>query len=187
MRIIGGRHRGRTLRLPAGVSLRPTADRVRQAVFNVLEHGVDWPGVAGASVLDLFAGTGAYGIEALSRGAGHATFVDSHPAAVAGIRATLVTLGDMDRARVHRLDAARLPERPAGAIPPATLAFLDPPYRSGLALPALNSLLPRGWVVPGAIAVVETATGEPFSLPGNAVTVDERTYGAARVAFLRLE
>lgn len=185
MRIVGGRHRGRALRVPSGVALRPTADRVREAVFNILDHGPDWAGVADAAVLDLFAGTGAYGLEALSRGARHVTFVDHHPAAVAGIKAALATLGEGHRSTVLRMDAARLPEPPPAVAVPADLAFLDPPYGSDTVLPTLTGILARGWMAPGALVVLEVAARERFHEPPGARILDQRVYGAARVIFLR--
>lgn len=186
MRIIAGRHRGRPLKAPRARGVRPSADRLREAVFNILAHGVDWPGFAGAAVLDVFAGSGAYGLEALSRGARSATFIDDDAAVLAAIRRNAAALGEARSITLLRLDATRLPPPPRTAGAPAALAFLDPPYGSGLASPALTGLAGRGWLAAGAIAVVEVGALEPFTPPRGFTLLDERTYGAARVLFLRL-
>ncbi len=185
MRIIAGRHRGRPIHVPRGEGLRPTADRVREAVFNILVHGLDWPGLEGATVVDLFAGTGACGLEALSRGARFATFVDHEPAALLAIRRNAAAMGEGRSITLLKLDATRLPPPPRAAQAPCALAFLDPPYESGAGVPALQGLASRGWIAPGGIAVVEVGAREPFP-PSPAFTlVDERAYGAGRVVFLR--
>lgn len=187
MRIIGGRHRGRPIRAPRAEGLRPTADRVREAVFNILRHGLEWVGFDGECVLDVFAGTGAYGLEALSRGARFATFVDRDPAALLAIRRNAAALGEARSVALLKLDASRLPppSRIVGA--PGCVAFLDPPYESGLAVPALQGLASRRWLDGGAVAVVEIGEREPFSPPPAWEVVTDRLYGAARVVFLRLE
>jgi 16S rRNA (guanine966-N2)-methyltransferase len=160
---------------------------MRQAVFNILEHGLDWPGFDSASVLDLFAGTGAYGLEALSRGCRWATFVDHDGAVLHGIRRNAAALGEDRSIALLKLDAARLPPPPRTAETPCTLAFLDPPYESGLAVPALQGLATRGWIATGAVCLVEVAAREVLTPPPGFATVDERTYGAGRVVFLRRE
>ena len=145
-RIIGGKHRGRALKVPvAGV--RPTADRAREALFNILAHGIDWPGFEGASVLDVFAGTGACGLEALSRGATHATFVDVDGAVLQTIRRNAAAMGEARTVTMLKLDATRLAAPPATTAAPGVLAFLDPPYEIGLAAPALHRPgdAPAGW------------------------------------------
>lgn len=186
MRIVGGRHRGRAIRAAvAGNDLRPTAERVRQALFNILEHGVDWPALDGAAVVDVFAGTGAYGLEALSRGAGHATFIDTSADALLAIRRNAAAMGEARAMIDLKLDATRLPPPPRAAGAPSVFAFLDPPYGSGLALPALQGLTTRGWLADNAVAVVEVAAREPFQPPLHHVVVDERVYGAARLVFVR--
>jgi 16S rRNA (guanine966-N2)-methyltransferase len=184
-RIIAGKHRGRPLRVPPE-AVRPTAGRVRQALFDVLEHGIDWPGFDGADVLDVFAGSGACGLEALSRGAVHATFVDSDAAALLTIRRNAASIGEAWTVALLKLDATRLPPPPGAAKAPCALAFLDPPYDSGLATPALQSLAMRCWLAPGAIAVVEVSAREPLTLPPGFALLDERVHGAARLVFLRL-
>lgn len=185
MRIIAGKHRGRRLRVPRGADLRPTADRVREAVFNILGHHPDVPEFEDAVVLDVFAGTGAYGLEALSRGAALAVCVDRDCEALKGIRSNAAALNEDHRVVPLRLDAARLPAPPGTAKAPAALAFLDPPYGSGLAVPALAGLRSRGWIGQGAVCVVEVASRETFAPPPGYILLDERSYGAARVAFLR--
>ncbi len=187
MRIIGGRHGGRRLQAPRGGELRPTADRAREAVFNILGHHPEMPGFEDAVVLDMFAGTGAYGLEALSRGAARAVFVDRDRVALKGIRSNAAALNEEHRAVLLKLDAARLPAPPGAAEAPAGLAFLDPPYGSGLAVPALEGLRARGWIGAGAVCVVEVAARESLVPPPGYTTLDERTYGAARIAFLRAQ
>lgn len=183
MRIIGGRHRGRALRVPRVEGVRPTADRVREAVFNILDHGVAWDGLEAAPVVDAFAGTGAYGLEALSRGAARATFIDRDAAALAAIRRNAAAMGEAQTITLLKLDATRLAPPPLAAGAPCALAFLDPPYGSGLAVPALQCLATHGWLKQGAIAVVEVAAREPFAPPPRYAIIDERIYGAARVIF----
>ena len=182
MRIVGGMHRGRTLVAPKGQSTRPTADKTRQAMFNVLEHAAWSPGLEGRRAIDLFAGAGALGLEALSRGAVFCLFVDTAETARAAIRSNIEALRLEDQARVDGRDAARL-----GATPdrPFDLAFLDPPYGQGLAEPALAALAAEGWLAPDAMIVVERGADEaPLQAPGYEF-LDARTWGAARVAFLK--
>ncbi len=182
MRIIGGRRRGAKLRAPEGSALRPTADRVREALFDILLHrDFGAPPLAGARVLDLFAGTGALGLEALSRGAAHLTAVETERAALAALRANVKALGVGPAATVLPCDATRLP--PAAA--PCAYAFLDPPYRSGLAAPALISAAKGGWLSSSAVCVVEMDRRMTFEAPAGFFLLDERRYGAARLAFLR--
>ncbi len=181
MRIVGGLHRGKRLAAPEDGAIRPTADRAREALFNILQHG-DWP-LRDAAVLDVFAGTGAVGCEALSRGAGHVDFLDSAPAAVALIRQNLKAIGREKDAGVLQRDA----RRPGLARSPAALAFFDAPYRSGLAAPALAALDAAGWLAPDAVCVIEQHRDEPFDLPRDWTVGDDRRYGPARFLFLRRE
>jgi 16S rRNA (guanine966-N2)-methyltransferase len=185
VRIIGGAHRGRQITAPRGRTTRPTADRARESVCNILTHGIDWTGFDGAFVLDVFAGTGAYGLESLSRGAARLTAIDRDAAALAALRRNAAALGEAGRLTELRLDATRLPPPPRTAAVPADLAFLDPPYDRGLAEPALSGLAGRGWLKPNALCVVEVAAGEPLPLPPGFTLEDERVYGAARVCFVR--
>ncbi len=186
MRIIGGKHRGRALKVPAAAGVRPTADRVREAVFNILVHGAAGGALEGAHVIDLFAGTGAYGLEALSRGAAHATFIDREPATLATIRRNAAAMGEATAITLLNLDATRLPPPPLAAGAPCAIAFLDPPYQSGLALPALQVLATQHWLAAGALAVVEVGAREPFQPPPRYTITDERIYGAARVILVAL-
>lgn len=186
MRIVGGKHRGRPLKAPPGRDLRPTSDRAREALFNIIEHGLKgWPGdLQGAAVIDAFAGTGALGLEALSRGAAHATFIDVDAGAIGLCRANAAALREQSNTTVLKLDVARLPPPPLAAAAPCGVVFLDPPYGEGLAGPALAGLAARGWIAEGALAVTEIAVDEGFELPPGFLGLDERTYGAAKVVFL---
>jgi len=184
MRIVGGRHRGRRLLAPPGEAVRPTSDRAREAMFNILAHGrlaAAGSPLAEAAVLDAFAGTGALGLEALSRGAAEAVFLEKDRAALAFLHKNIEALGEGARCRVIPGDATHPPRAIAGC----TLAFLDPPYQSALAAPALQALEGAGWFALGALAVIELAAREELSPPAGFVPVDERVYGAARLAFLR--
>jgi 16S rRNA (guanine966-N2)-methyltransferase len=185
MRITAGRHRGKLLRAPEGQATRPTADRARQAVFNILEHAAWSPGLQGARVIDLFAGSGALGLEALSRGATFCLFVETAEAARGAIRANLEAMGLFGAARIHRRDATDLGTRPGGLAEAFDLAFLDPPYRQGLGERALEALGGGGWLAAGAICVLERAADEEAAIPANFERLDSRTYGAAQVVFLR--
>ncbi len=180
MRIVAGLWRGRALLAPKGEATRPTADRVRQALFDMLLHA-PWAGrdsVVGATVLDAFAGTGALGLEALSRGAAHAHFLERDRAALAVLRANIAAL--KAPATLHAMDATRPPPGP-----PCTLVFLDPPYGQGLVEKALAALAPAGWLAPGALVVAETAREEPLTL--SAEILAERSHGAAKITILRLQ
>jgi 16S rRNA (guanine966-N2)-methyltransferase len=184
MRIVGGRHRGRRLLAPPGEAVRPTSDRAREALFNILSHGkyaAAGPPYAAARVLDAFAGTGAVGLEALSRGAGAAVFIERDRAALDALRRNIAALGEAGRASVLAMDATQ----PPLAAEPCALAFLDPPYQSGLAAPALAALAKAGWLGSGALAVVELAAREAFAAPAGFGLIEERVYGAARLVFLR--
>lgn len=185
MRIVAGRWRGRPLAAPAGRATRPTGDRARQALFDVLAHA-DWaPAMEGARVIDLFAGSGALGFEALSRGAGSCLFVETDEAARGAIRENADALGALGAIRVHRRDAADLGSRPASAGPAFALAFLDPPYAGDLGARALAGLIEGGWLAPDAVAVFERSRADPDPpLPGWEAA-DAREWGAARVLFLR--
>src|ERR687897_1962959 len=156
MRIVGGRFRGRALKGPASDVIRPTSGRLRETIFNILAHAYDDP-VAGARVLDLFAGTGAMGLEALSRGAAFALFVDDSAAARGLIRENVEGLGVGGQSRLFRRDATRL--GPAGANEPFSLVFCDPPYGRGLAERALASCAAGGWLKQDALVVVEETQG----------------------------
>jgi 16S rRNA (guanine966-N2)-methyltransferase len=179
LRIIAGRHRGRRLRAPEGLATRPTSDRAREALFGILEHGL--PPLRGSRFLDIFAGSGAAGLEALSRGAVEALLIDQASAAIAAIGANVAALGEEVRARVLRADACRLGQAPDTF----DIVFLDPPYASGLLPAALEGLKARGWLAPGALIVGEIASREPLAPVAGFAVEDERRYGAARFVFLR--
>jgi 16S rRNA (guanine966-N2)-methyltransferase len=185
MRIVAGEFRGRALSAPAGDRTRPTSDRARQAIFNVLEHAAWSPGLRGRRVIDLFAGTGALGFEAISRGAGFCLFVETDEAARGAIRETVEAFGLFGRTRVHRRDATDLGVRPGSDGPAFDLAFLDPPYGKGLGEAALERLVTGGWLAPDAVVVFERGAQEPPLDIGTCEIVDERDYGAAKVWFLR--
>ncbi|MBP0444284.1 16S rRNA (guanine(966)-N(2))-methyltransferase RsmD [Roseomonas sp. SSH11] len=183
MRIVAGRWRGRALQAPPGATTRPTADRLRQALFDSLWHA-PWAGrgvIEGAAVLDAFAGTGALGLEALSRGAARAFFIEQDRAALAALRANVVALRAEGMARVIGGSALR----PPPADTPCGLVFLDPPYGKDLGPAALAALRAAGWIAPGALACLETGRDEERpELPGWEV-VAEREGGAARMLVLR--
>ena len=183
MRVVGGSLRGRALAAPKSQSIRPTADRLREALFNILIHAYDNP-LAGARVLDLFAGTGALGIEALSRGAAFALFVDDGAEARALLRENVATLGLGGVSRIFRRDATKL--GPVHPVEPFTLAFLDPPYGKGLAEQALISARAGGWLVPDALIVVEEATKAKFTAPEGFAELERRGYDDTEFVMLRL-
>ncbi len=184
MRIVAGRHRGRRLAAPEGGAIRPTADRTRESLFNILLHapfagGGDWA-LNGIRVLDAFAGSGALGLEALSRGAAHITFMDTATAALAAIHSNARALGE-DTAITSLLAD---PSTPPPADQSCRLVLMDPPYGSGLAAPALVALAAAGWIAPDAVSVIELGKAEPFDPPAGFAVMDERTYGAAKLIFL---
>lgn len=185
MRIVSGIHRGKALASPPGQSTRPTSDRARQAIFNILEHAPWSDGVRGARVIDLFAGSGALGFEALSRGAAYGLFVETGVEARGAIRDNAEALGLFGCTRIHRRDATDLGAKPAADGEPFALAFLDPPYHQELGEKALAGLAQGGWLSPGAIVVFEKARDEAAPAVAGFEVLDARDYGAARVHFLR--
>jgi 16S rRNA (guanine966-N2)-methyltransferase len=185
MRVVGGRFRGRPLAAPRHEGLRPTSDRVRESVFNILAHGVPDFSIEGARVIDLFAGTGALGIEALSRGAGYCLFVEEAAEARALIRANVEALGLTGATRIFRRDATDL--GPAGNMTPYALAFLDPPYEKGLGETALVALRDGGWLDAGAVVVFEERESAEIALPEGFSEIDRRTWGDTQVVFARFE
>ncbi|MFO1114963.1 MAG: 16S rRNA (guanine(966)-N(2))-methyltransferase RsmD [Beijerinckiaceae bacterium] len=182
MRIVGGRFGGRNLKGPSSQAVRPTSDRLRETIFNILAHGYD-DCVEGARVVDLFAGTGALGLEAISRGAKFALFVDEGSEARALLRENVHTLGLGGQTRIFRRDATKLGDAPAGE--QFTLAFLDPPYSRGLAPRALHALVSGGWLAPGALVVIEEAATEDVALPSGLSELDRRSYGETQIVFAR--
>jgi 16S rRNA (guanine966-N2)-methyltransferase len=185
MRIVAGTFRGRPLVAPKGHSVRPTADRTRQAIFNILEHAAWAPGLEDARVMDLFAGSGGLGLEALSRGAAFCRFLEQDEAALGAIRANVEHLGVEDRVSIERRDATRLTARPPGGAAAFELVFLDPPYGKGLAEKALSALANGGWLAEGAVAVVEQGSRDVAAAPEGFERLDERLWGVSRVSFLR--
>ena len=184
MRIVGGRFKGRAIAAPPGRDTRPTGDRAREAVFNILEHAAWSNGVEGRRVLDLFAGTGGLGLEAMSRGAAFALFVETDAGARGAIRDNIEALGLFGTTRIHRRDATDLGMKPAGLGEPFDLVFLDPPYGKGLGERALGKLRGGGWITGDALIVFECGADEAPATAGFE-TLDERDYGAAKVLFLK--
>jgi 16S rRNA (guanine966-N2)-methyltransferase len=182
MRVVGGRLKGRNLASPASREIRPTADRLRESVFNILVHAYDDP-IEGARVLDLFAGTGALGIEATSRGAAFTLFVDNGAEARALLRNNVEALGLGGVTKVYRRDATNL--GPAHPMEPFSLVFLDPPYGKGLAEKALTSLRDGGWLTSGALLVVEEAKAAAFTAPDGFEEMERRAYDDTEFVFLR--
>ena len=182
MRIVGGQWRGRRLATPKSESIRPTSDRLREALFNVLAHAYD-DAVEGARVLDLFAGTGALGFEALSRGAAYALLVDDGTEARSVIRTNIEAFGAEGVTRLFRRDATRLgPSGPAGRF---SLVFCDPPYGRDLAPAALASAAAGGWLADGALAMVEESHSAAVTLPPAFTELERRSYGETVVIVAR--
>jgi 16S rRNA (guanine966-N2)-methyltransferase len=185
MRIISGAFKGRALVSPQGLATRPTSDRARQAMFNILEHAAWAPQLSGARAIDLFAGSGALGLEACSRGAAFCLFVETDAEARGAIRDNVEALGLFGKTRIHRRDATNLGLKPAADGQPFDLAFLDPPYAKGLGEQALAGLVAGGWLAPGALVVFERGVDEPDPVTPGYEVLDVRDYGAARVHFLK--
>ncbi|MGJ5137908.1 16S rRNA (guanine(966)-N(2))-methyltransferase RsmD [Bradyrhizobium oligotrophicum] len=182
MRVVGGRLKGRNIASPAWRDIRPTQDRLREALFNILVHAYEDP-IEGARVLDLFAGTGALGIEATSRGAAFTLFVDNGAEARALLRNNVESLGLGGVTKVYRRDATDL--GPAHPVEPFSLVFLDPPYGKGLAEKALASLRDGGWLVPSALLVVEESKAAAFKAPEGFEELERRAYDETEFVFLR--
>ena len=182
MRIVGGRFKGRTLEGPSSRTIRPTSDRLRESLFDILAHAYGDP-VEGARVIDLFAGTGALGFEAISRGARFALFVDDGAEARSLIRNNVEALGLGGITRIFRRDATKLGAAPAGE--PFTLAFLDPPYGKELAVPALVALRDGMWLGEGALAIVEEAAEVALAVPEGYGLLERRVYGDTQIVFLQ--
>lgn len=184
MRIIAGEHRGRKLTAPAGKTARPTSDRLRETIFNILEHGSGLrpdKGIKDARVADIFAGTGAMGLEALSRGAATGVFIEKHHDSVAALRGNIEMLGlPEDVARIMVADARNLPTQEH----PFDIVFMDPPYGRDLAGPTLASLAASGWVGPDSLVVLEVPKSETDDFPGYSVH-DRRAQASSQVLFLK--
>ncbi|MCV6546340.1 MAG: 16S rRNA (guanine(966)-N(2))-methyltransferase RsmD [Cohaesibacter sp.] len=182
MRIVGGRFKGKALATPKSNSIRPTTDRVRETLFNILAHGYDHA-CEDARILDLFAGTGALGCEALSRGAAHVTFVEEGTEGRGLIRSNMEALGLNGVAKILRRDATKLGE--AGTIAPFTLVFLDPPYRKSLGEAALASAAYGGWLVENALCIWEEDAKANLSIPNGFEELESRAYGDSKLTFVR--
>jgi 16S rRNA (guanine966-N2)-methyltransferase len=185
MRVVGGKFRGRALAAPQHEGLRPTSDRVREAMFNILVHGVPDFSLDGVRVIDLFAGTGALGLEALSRGAAYCLFVEDAPEGRALIRTNIEAMGLTGVTRIFRRDATDL--GPAGNMEPYGLAFLDPPYGKGLGEKGLVALRDGGWLVAGAVVVLEERASAEVRLPEGFTEIDRRSWGDTQAVFGRFE
>jgi 16S rRNA (guanine966-N2)-methyltransferase len=183
MRIVAGKFRGASIAAPKGPSTRPTSDKVRQALFNVLEHGVPDFDFEGARVLDLFAGSGALGLEALSRGARFTLFVEEDSAARGAIRRNVEALGLTGATKIWRRDATRLGE--AGTLKPFSLIFCDPPYGKGLGERAIAAAVAGGWAAKDAIAVLEERAGCDLAWPAPFQEIDRRRYGDTEISLAR--
>lgn len=181
MRIVGGAFRGRPLATPRSDSIRPTTDRTREAVFNVLAHRFA-DRLEGARVLDLFAGTGALGLEALSRGAAHAVFIEESAEGRGLIRTNVEAFGLTGRTKIFRRDATAIGD--IGTLSPFGLVFADPPYGKGLGERALRSVRAGGWLEPGALCVVEEIASAPFDPGPDFSILDERGYGDTVIRFI---
>jgi 16S rRNA (guanine966-N2)-methyltransferase len=183
MRIVAGKFRGAHIEAPKGLATRPTSDRVRQALFNVLEHGPARFGFEGARVLDLFAGSGALGLEAISRGARFSLFVEDRAEARAAIRRNVETLGLTGVTKIWRRDATKL--GPRGTLSPFHLAFLDPPYERGLGERALAAIVEGAWLEKDAIVVLEERADAEIALPAAFERIDARRYGDTQILIAR--
>ena len=183
MRIIAGRFRGAKLTAPKDDAVRPTSDRVREALFNVLVHGIDGLEIEGVRVLDLFAGTGALGLEALSRGARYCLFIEQNATARGLLRRNVEALQLTGVTRIWRRDATKL--GPAGNMEPFDLMFLDPPYDKALGELALAAAHEGRWIKPEGIAVLEERAGAEIVVPTGYEKLDVREYGETQVVYLR--
>ncbi len=194
MRIVAGKHKGKTLEAPNGRITRPTSDRARETIFNILAHGIngingingikdiDGASLNDARVVDVFAGTGALGLEAISRGAKSCIFIETGRAAIATLKNNISTLGENDATTIISSPAERTPPPPGG---PVDVAFLDAPYGKGLSQIALERLVLKGWFKPGSIAIVEVGKDEEFTPPAEFETIKEKTIGAAKTVFIK--
>jgi len=188
MRIVSGKHRGRRIEAPSGKNTRPTTDQVRESLFNVLRHscwGADGGDpVDGAHVLDIFCGTGALGLEALSRGAADVVFVDTAPPALKAVRANTEKMREIETSTILRADAAR-PGKLPGKCALRDLVFMDPPYGKKLGEAALAALIRRNWLADDALIVFEESTAAPVALPEGIELIEDRPFGETTIRFCR--
>lgn len=184
MRIISGKHRGRWVEAPEGKEVRPTGARTREAIFNILMHG-DYGnrGVLQGRVADIFCGSGAMGLEALSRGATHVTFVDKNRVSLEAVEFNVDQFDETENCKLLRADSSQLP--PVNE--PFDLIFLDPPYNTGLGVSSLKTALAGGWIGKNTAIVLEQSWKEPVKLPNRLVAIDDRKYGNSRMIFAKLE
>lgn len=183
MRIVGGKFKGHSIASPSGSATRPTSDRVRESIFNILSHGIEGFDIEGARVMDVFAGTGALGLEAISRGARFCQFVDESAEARGLIRRNADSLGVIGLVKIWRRDATRL--GPCAPQPAFDLVFADPPYGKGLGEKALQSLVDGRWLNPGAVVVLEEAEPAEIKPVIGLDAIDTRSYGDTQVRFYR--
>ncbi|HAQ34362.1 MAG: 16S rRNA (guanine(966)-N(2))-methyltransferase RsmD [Maricaulis sp.] len=186
MRIVGGQFKGRTIAAPKGPGTRPTSDKARESLFNIIDHA-DWvPPLEGARVMDIYAGSGALGLEAISRGASFCLFVETSSAARGAIRDNAELFQLFGNTRIHRRDATFLGTKPAGVGPPFDFAFMDPPYGYDLGPKTLRTLKEGGWLKPEALVILEVGSDEDPDTAGWTI-LDERKWGKAKVFFLKAE
>jgi 16S rRNA (guanine966-N2)-methyltransferase len=179
MRIIAGKYRGRKLETPSDMDVRPTTDKMRERVFSMLQHA-RYPALQGANVLDVFAGTGALGLEALSRGASHITFVEKSPKSIALLNKNICAMKVAGNVTLIKSRATSLQAAPAAC----DIIFMDPPYGHGLLAPSIACLLEGGWLADGGVIVAEMKSDENFEMPTGLAMIDERKQGIQRVVFL---
>ncbi len=184
MRIVGGTFKGHPIAAPNGMSTRPTTDRTRESLFNILQHQPEAP-LEDARVIDLFAGSGALGFEAISRGAAFCLFIETDAAARGAIRQNQEALSLTGQTRIHRRSATQLGPKPAGLGAPFTLAFLDPPYGKGLVDPAISALIDGGWLAPEALVVIEQGKDDVAPSSPQLTSIDQRAFGDTLISFHR--
>jgi len=186
MRIVSGRLRGRNIATPSGRNTRPTSDQTRESLFNILSHAEWAPELEGSIVADIFAGSGALGLEAISRGSEFCLFVETEPKARASIRTNIEKMGLFGCTRLHRQDATRLRIAPGNLRGPFTHIFMDPPYYKNLWRPVLDKLAGLGLIAEDGIIILEVGIDEEVDM-SNYEILDEREWGAAKVLFMRLK
>lgn len=179
MRIIAGKYRGRKLETPSDMDVRPTTDKMRERVFSMLQHA-RYPALHGAQVMDVFAGTGALGLEALSRGAAHVTFVEKSPKSIALLNKNIAAMKVEQDTTLIKSRATSL----QAATTPCDFIFMDPPYGRDLLAPSIACLLEGGWLADGGVIIAEMKSDETFDVPAGLTLIDERKQGIQRVVFL---
>lgn len=180
MRIIGGTYRGKKLITPPNASIRPTSDRMRETLFNMLEHGTG-PGIRGSHILDLFAGSGALGIEALSRNAEHVTFVDNDHSSMKLVKKNTALIGNPDNASYISLDGTKITSST-----PYDIILIDPPYNKGLIALSLQNILNRSLLAEDGVIVIEYASNEEFEIPAQFTELKKKKIGEATFSILEL-